>query len=145
MGGRGLPFNHLLSSAALTLAAMADAFERDLSQSITFLLAIQDDGFAKRFAILLTAGELLYVVQGDERWECTAESVARLIVRLRGRGESHLIFSSSHNPADAYVEDEVVLRAPHHLGWRIEKKPAEKQQDVRLTLSAGAERLRAHG
>ena len=138
-------FNQLLSSPALTLAAMAKTFERDLSQSITFLLAIQDDGFAKRFAILLTSGESLHVVKGDERWECTAENVARLIVMLRGQGESHVVFLSSHAPADAYVEDEVVLRALYLLGWRIETMPKEKQWDGRLSRPACGEGLRAHG
>lgn len=138
-------FQPTVKQRALTLTSMTEAFEHDLSQSITLLLAMQDDGFAKRFAMLLTSSEVLHVVKASERWECTPQKVARLIVTLRGRGENHLVFLNSHSPADAYVEEEVVLRALHHLGWRIEAMPRERQGDGRPTLSISSERLRAHG
>jgi len=123
---------------------MADAFECDLSQSIPILLAMQDDGFAKRFAILLTSGEYIHAINGSERWECMPETVAQLIVAMRGRGEHPAAFLGSLDPSDAYVEGEVVVRALQHLGWRIETASQHKRLEGRLTLSYRGE-LRAHG
>lgn len=122
---------------------MPGSFEQDLFESVPFLLAMQDDGFAKRFAVVLTSNRVLCSLDGGEQWAGSPEEIARLIVELRGRGESHCMFIESGNSTEAYVEEEVVVRAMEQLGWRIAVGNSGARFSVFFTPPAEAVRLQA--
>lgn len=98
---------------------MSCSFESVLLESWPFMIAMHDNGFAKRFAAVLQQNGCVCSLDGSEHWVGNFDGIARLVIRLRRRGEAFDGFSEDPGSADAYVEEDVVLKALEMLGWRI--------------------------